>query len=67
MNPQQIEKTIHSAAVLANATDLACNVILNIAGNSISNSINGSPIMRASLVSLIQSRILQNLANRRAA
>lgn len=49
-------------AVLANANDLVTNVILNIAGNEISNKLNGKVIRRGDLQETVAARMQANLA-----
>lgn len=51
------EKIQCSASTLANANELAFNIIQNCLGNDVSDSIDGKPILRATVLSLVQSRI----------
>jgi len=44
MLTSSVEKSAHTALVLANAGEVVAGVIKEIAGNDISNSINGSKI-----------------------
>jgi len=54
-------KAVNSAITLANAAELAAHVIIDVAGNDISNSINGSPITLSQLRNIALSRIQQKL------
>ena len=58
LKQQRVEKSL---VALANATELASSIITEIAGNDISNSINGSTITRNAARTLIQSRFKQAL------
>jgi hypothetical protein len=62
MNSQaQYDAVARSAVVLANAGELTAGIISNIAGNDISNSINGSRITSSIIQSLLMQRIHKNL------
>lgn len=50
-----------SLITLGAATDLAAKVIKNIAGNDISNAINGEVVSMTTLRTLVQSRLKQQL------
>ena len=52
-----INKLQRSTATLANATELATRVILEIAGNDISNSISGEPATMEVLNNIVLGRI----------
>ena len=59
MNVQNIR--VHQSMItLANTTELAVRVIRDIAGNDISNSINGNSLTSDALRALIVSRIQRN-------
>lgn len=49
-------------AVLANCNEIARGILQNIMGNDIANTIEGSPVTRAVLFNLTQSRIQANLS-----
>lgn len=51
------EKIQCSVATLANANELAYSIVQNCLGNDVSDSISGKPILRATILSLTQSRI----------
>lgn len=52
---------INTALVLANAGELVSSVIRQIAGNDISNSLNGSKVTNEIICSLTYRRIYSNL------
>lgn len=57
----QVEKAETSAIVLANASELVARVMLNIAGNDLSNKMGLSTITMSSLRSLALARFQKNL------
>jgi hypothetical protein len=61
-NQLTLNRTVASATVLANAGELAVGVIKQIAGNDISNSINGSKINSEIIQMLVYQRINKKLA-----
>ena len=58
MQLHEVEKT---AVTLANAAELACVVVQNIAGNEIADTIMGSPITRDALLKLAQAKFQNKL------
>lgn len=56
-----LEKTKQSAVVLANAAELVGYVVKDIAGNDISNSINGTSIR---MTKMVEQLALQRIAKR---
>jgi hypothetical protein len=60
MDKRTFDLACSSIVPLANASELAAQVIKNISGNDISNSLNGSPITLATLRSLALARF-QNI------
>lgn len=56
-----LEKTKQSAVVLANAAELVGYVVKDIAGNDISNSINGTSIR---MTKMVEQLALQRMAKR---
>lgn len=56
------EKQHESALVLANAGELAAQVIKKIAGNDISTAVNGSPITREMVQNLLYRKIATSVA-----
>lgn len=56
-----IETTKTTQVTLANAAELAVSVILQVIGNDISDSINGTPIGASMLNGLAQARFQKNL------
>lgn len=58
------ERVLGSLSPLANATELVVEVVKNVAGNDVANTLNGSPITSDTLRTLIASRIKRNLENR---
>lgn len=63
MTLNEARKTLDSALVLASAADLTANIILKIAGNDVSNSLNGTQINRPLICAIAQARISQDLAS----
>lgn len=57
-NAEQAKQT---QTTLANAVELATNVLLNVAGNDISDSINGTPAGAAVISNIVQARIQKSL------
>jgi len=57
----QYEKARKSVTTLANATELAAQVIINIAGNDISNTIGGSPLGMNTIRAMAQARFQDKL------
>jgi hypothetical protein len=51
-----------TVAVLANATELVASVIEQIAGNEISNHIDGKPVRLVDLTDAVAAKIQSNLA-----
>lgn len=62
LNIQQ--KKCQNAIVLANAVEVITRVIKNIAGNDISNSLNGSTITNEIITSLAMQRINSQIKNK---
>lgn len=60
------DKTVMNAVTLANATDLVADIMLQISGNDISNSLNNSPINRSLICTIAQSRIAKVLKEQKA-
>jgi hypothetical protein len=56
MLPLNEDRVRKSATVLANANELVAHVIRNVAGNDISNTLNGSNVTLNTLRTLAQSR-----------
>ena len=48
------KRAAESQTVLANANEILVGVIMEIAGNDIANTINGSSVTRASIIGLAQ-------------
>lgn len=61
-NQLTLDRQVKSATVLANAGELAVGVIKQIAGNDISNSLNGSKINSNIIQMLVYQRINKSLA-----
>jgi len=61
MESSSLEKTKQSAVVFANAAELVGYVVKDIAGNDISNSINGSSIR---MTKMVEQLALQRMAKR---
>lgn len=61
-----LERQTQSAVVLANAGQLVSGIIGEIAGNDISNSINGSRVTSEIIQTLAHQRILKRLAEKAA-
>ena len=57
----ELEKAKKSTVTLANATELVSQIVLNIAGNDISDSLSGSTVTLNTIRSLAQARIQSNL------
>jgi len=49
-------------AVLANCNEVARAILQDVMGNDIANTIEGSPVTRATLYNLTQSRVQANIA-----
>jgi hypothetical protein len=64
MNKETNNITVTSSVTVANATDLVADIILNISGNDISNSINGGVVKRPLICTIAQSKIAQKLAQK---
>lgn len=62
-NQLTLDRQVKSATVLANAGELAVGVIKQIAGNDISNSLNGSKINSGIIQMLVYQRIKKTLAD----
>jgi hypothetical protein len=60
MNAYQFDRSKTSTKTLANASELVARVILNIAGNDLSNKMGNSTITLSSLRSLALARIQKN-------
>lgn len=56
------ERTQQSVTVLANATELASAIIVEIAGNDVADSINGTRVSRHGARMLIQTQIEKELS-----
>ena len=59
MSPQS-KSTVQ---VIANAAALISGIVQEVSGHEVANSLNGSPLSRAALASLISSRIHKNFSN----
>lgn len=57
MQDVTVAKTVETLCVVSNVTDTVFKVLKNVAGNDISNTINGSKISREVLTGLIHNRI----------
>lgn len=64
MTLNEAQSTLDSTLVLASAADLTANIILKIAGNDVSNSLNGTQINRPLICAIAQTRISQDLIAR---
>lgn len=58
------ERARKSAVSLANASELAARIIAHVAGNDVSDSLNGSRITQTTLRALAQSRFKRNFDTR---
>ncbi len=54
-------KTEETQKVLGNATEFATNIILNVVGNDVSDSLNGEVVGRTILNGIIQNRFAREL------
>jgi len=61
------QNTLKSSAVLANAGEVACAIVGQIAGNDISTAINGAKATNEIVQSLLYSRIIKRVQARKAA
>ena len=61
MTSVQQESVRQSAIVLGNAAQLVVDVVKEIAGNDISNTLNGSPVTTNTLRTLAQARFKNQL------
>lgn len=61
------ENTLKSGVVLANAGELACAIVGQIAGNDISSAINGAKATNEIVQSLVYARIVKRVQARAAA
>lgn len=61
MNAFQFEKSKLTTMTLANASELVARVMVNIAGNDLSNKMGNSTITMSSLRSLALARFQRNL------
>lgn len=67
-NSETVNDRLHeSALVLANASELAAAVIKRVAGNDISNSINGSTAGREMVQNLLLRSMTKNLRQQTSA
>lgn len=55
-----MKQSENNAVILANCNEVVFSVISQIAGNDISNSVNGSPVTRSIIASLVNQRLLAN-------
>lgn len=63
-NNLQLERVRQSCIVLANASAVVANVVQNIAGNDIANTVNGESITRDMLMVLAQSQFKKSLQSK---
>lgn len=56
------QKKVQNAIVLANASEVITGIIKKVAGNDISNSLNGSKISNEIITSLVIQRINQQVS-----
>lgn len=56
-----LSKAEESQKVLANASELATNIMLNVVGNDISDTLNGEVVGRGLLNGIIQARFTREL------
>lgn len=61
MTNVEIEKAQKSIVTLANASELAAQIIIHIAGNDISDNLGGSTLTLNMLRSIAQARFQSNL------
>jgi len=61
-NQREATQQYESTAVLANAVELATNVILQVAGNTIGNVIDGELVTPVLLAPTVGAKIQQGLA-----
>lgn len=61
---QPMPKNVTSAMALANASMIVAGVVKGLAGKSIADSLNGSPVMLQQLSQVACSRIVQRLNER---
>lgn len=61
MDMNQLEKAKKSTVTLANASELASQIVIHIAGNDISDSMGGSRVTLNMLRNIAQSRFQNNL------
>lgn len=59
-----IQNQERTALTLANASELVANIIKNISGNDISNTLNNNTITRELIVNMSCRRISDNLTKR---
>ncbi|MDD2879803.1 MAG: hypothetical protein PHQ58_05155 [Rhodoferax sp.] len=57
---KQSEKTV---LTLANAISLATNIVHQVSGNEVANTLNGSVVNKAAMGELIASRVHSNFSN----
>lgn len=57
-----IQEVRTTSITLANASQLVASVINGIAGNDISNSVNGSKVTNELITFLVSNRIIDNLS-----
>jgi len=50
-----------SLVTLANASELAVSIILNVVGGDVSDSINGAQVSSAALTNIVQARFNKSL------
>lgn len=58
----EVEQKAVSLATLANATEIASSVIEKIAGNEISNHVDGKPVRHADLTDTIAAKFQSHLS-----
>lgn len=61
MESVELEKAKKSVVTLANAAELSAQIVLNVAGNDISNRLSGSAVTLNMLRDLTQARFQNNL------
>lgn len=61
MTKVELDKAKRSLVTLANASELTAQIIVNIAGNDISNSLSGSTVTLNMLRNIAQARFQSNL------
>ncbi len=63
MSQSQLDRVRHqNLAVIANLTDLAAGIVSEVAGNEISNRLNGEMVTGSSLRELVVAKVRTTLA-----